>query len=164
MKEPKQNLTGQKFGKLTATDKWERRCSSNVFWHCTCECGGTRWVLVYKLLDGRATSRGCERREGARTRAVPNGTETENLFQEPNSDAPEADLEPDDIPLDEMEFGRYELVYRPRSGWYGYFDREHEIEVLVSQDKEETLERIYELQRYPDDSHCRWGEFRLEAA
>ena len=54
----KYDLTGQKFGKLTALypvpDKAHR-----ARWHCVCECGNEKDVLQQNLSDGHVRSCGC---------------------------------------------------------------------------------------------------------
>jgi len=54
------DLTGQKFGKLTvlyATDK--RNNSRNVIWHCKCECGNEKDISSGDLQSGMTLSCGC---------------------------------------------------------------------------------------------------------
>jgi hypothetical protein len=47
---------------------------------------------------------------------------------------------------------RYQLV---KSGdWFGYWDDEYGYQELVSKDKTQTLERIYQLQRHGSDESC----------
>lgn len=54
----KHNLTGQKFGRLTALypvpDKAHR-----ARWHCVCECGNEKDVLQQNLSNGHVRSCGC---------------------------------------------------------------------------------------------------------
>ena len=57
--------------------------------------------------------------------------------------------------LGDMEPGqihRYQLV--KQGDWYGYWDDEYGYQELVSKDKAETLERIYQLQRHGSDVSC----------
>lgn len=56
------NLAGQKFGRLTAIEKVERR-GKNTFWRCLCECGNECIVSADKLKSGHTTSCGCYQRE-----------------------------------------------------------------------------------------------------
>ena len=47
------DITGQKFGKLTALYPLEKRNSSgNAIWRCKCECGGTRDAIASYLING----------------------------------------------------------------------------------------------------------------
>ena len=57
----KRDLTGQKFGKLTARyilpkHEWLRERTT---WFCTCECGGTTKVVAGDLAKGSKTNCGC---------------------------------------------------------------------------------------------------------
>jgi hypothetical protein len=58
-----------------------------------------------------------------------------------------------DIPRGELD--RYELV-KTGSGFWGYYDREHDREVILSRDKEEVLEEIYALRRNANKSPFAW--------
>lgn len=53
------DLTGQRFGKLTALyDTGARNCSG-VVWHCQCDCGGEKNVPSGVLVTGGTKSCGC---------------------------------------------------------------------------------------------------------
>ena len=53
-------LSGQKFGLLTAVYPTERRDHrGSVYWHCVCECGNEIDVAAGALLDGNNRSCGC---------------------------------------------------------------------------------------------------------
>lgn len=49
------DLTGKKFGKLTAIYPLEKRVRRSVVWHCKCDCGGTKDVLQVDLKRGHTT-------------------------------------------------------------------------------------------------------------
>lgn len=49
----KHDLTGQRFGRLTALRH------DGSFWECACDCGGTTRVLTASLRRGNYTSCGC---------------------------------------------------------------------------------------------------------
>lgn len=54
------NLTGMKFGRLTALYPTERRDrKGSVYWHCLCDCGNTIEVSVDNLMWGNYQSCGC---------------------------------------------------------------------------------------------------------
>lgn len=56
------DLTGQKFGKLTAIRPTEERGGSGaVVWECLCDCGKTTFVDRGNLISGRSQSCGCSR-------------------------------------------------------------------------------------------------------
>ncbi len=58
---------GQIFGRWTVVAEAARR-RSNPYWLCRCECGASKEVQSYRLLDGTSTSCGCWRRENPNRR------------------------------------------------------------------------------------------------
>ena len=54
-----ENLTGQKFGKLTAIAPLGERGHHGEKWLCVCACGSTAEVESYNLRSGRVKSCGC---------------------------------------------------------------------------------------------------------
>ena len=48
-----ENLSGRKFGRLTAIRKTDKSAYGCVMWLCRCACGGTRKVSARNLVDGR---------------------------------------------------------------------------------------------------------------
>jgi DNA-binding Lrp family transcriptional regulator len=61
------NLTGQRFGRLTAIAPWGRQ-NQNYVWTCECECGQFTDVVAYCLTKGHTKSCGCLKREPRATR------------------------------------------------------------------------------------------------
>jgi len=58
------NLSGKKFGRLTAIKSTERRSENgSVIWNCECECGGHKDISASDLVGGRVKSCGCIRDE-----------------------------------------------------------------------------------------------------
>lgn len=57
------DLTGQKFGKLTAIRATEERNRGSVMWECQCDCGNTALVKSSALTSGATRSCGCLKRE-----------------------------------------------------------------------------------------------------
>lgn len=55
----KKDLTGERFGKLTAIRRSE---TSQIKWVCTCDCGKQTESTVYTLLAGTSTTCGCSRK------------------------------------------------------------------------------------------------------
>ena len=55
------DLTGQKFGKLTALVGIKREGKSQVYWQCICDCGNTSEVDSWSLRKNRTKSCGCNR-------------------------------------------------------------------------------------------------------
>lgn len=55
----KLDLTGQKFGKLTAVSEAAPNARGQYMWNCVCECGQTRVVRTINLRAGTSRSCGC---------------------------------------------------------------------------------------------------------
>ena len=53
------DITGQRFGKLTAVRPTEKRAGSNIVWECICDCGNTTFVGGSQLRRGNTKSCGC---------------------------------------------------------------------------------------------------------
>lgn len=54
------NLTGQKFGKLTALYPTDKRSKQKyIIWHCKCDCGNECDVISNNLIKGQTKSCGC---------------------------------------------------------------------------------------------------------
>lgn len=58
------DLTGQRFGKLTALERIKREGCRGALWRCECDCGNTTEVFVSNLTRKHTTSCGCERQKG----------------------------------------------------------------------------------------------------
>ena len=58
------DLTGQRFGRLTAVQVTDRRDrKGSAYWLCRCECGNTVEVPQDSLVSGNTTSCGCRKQE-----------------------------------------------------------------------------------------------------
>ena len=53
------DLTGQRFGKLTAIQGYQKIPGEHYWWHCQCDCGNTVDVRGYSLVGGDTRSCGC---------------------------------------------------------------------------------------------------------
>ena len=58
-----QDLTGQKFNRLTALYPTEERRNNSVVWHCRCDCGNEKDIDASSLKRGRTKSCGCLKKE-----------------------------------------------------------------------------------------------------
>lgn len=57
------DLTGKKFGRLTAIEPTERKASNGaIIWKCICDCGNVNFVDSGSLTKGRVQSCGCLRK------------------------------------------------------------------------------------------------------
>ena len=54
-----EDITNQKFGKLTALYPCDYKKRSSIIWHCKCECGNECDIDGYYLRSGRTQSCGC---------------------------------------------------------------------------------------------------------
>ena len=57
------DITGENFGRLTASHVAGRNKHNQLLWHCTCECGNETVVLGFLLRQGQTQSCGCLQRE-----------------------------------------------------------------------------------------------------
>lgn len=61
-KTTKKDLTGMRFGMLTAIEDTGRREHRQLVWRCLCDCGNYREVMSTYLLSGKSYSCGCTQR------------------------------------------------------------------------------------------------------
>lgn len=71
MANPKIDLTGKRFGKLTVLEYYETR-RGQAYWKCKCDCGNCKIVRGNHLRTGKVKSCGCLRGEENRRRATHN--------------------------------------------------------------------------------------------
>jgi len=62
MSRPAENLTGRKFGQLTALERIGANKHGHAFWLCECDCGKQHKVTANNLKMGLVSSCGCSRR------------------------------------------------------------------------------------------------------
>ena len=63
------DLTGQRFGRLTAIERLAEKSGSSYLWRCKCDCGSEARVSVKALVSGNTTSCGCAKIDALRERA-----------------------------------------------------------------------------------------------
>ena len=62
MKKPKPEIhAGDRFGRLTVVEIWDRQPGRGLRWLCRCSCGGWSITSPYRLLSGAAQSCGCKK-------------------------------------------------------------------------------------------------------
>ena len=75
----KQNIEGEKYGRLTAISPTEDRdVSGSIIWECLCECGSKVFYSVNRLKQGRTKSCGCLYKE---TRGISADNRTDAVEQ-----------------------------------------------------------------------------------
>ncbi len=55
----RRDLTGRRFGRLTALEPVGRAADNSIVWRCRCQCGNISLVSSSKLLQGTTVSCGC---------------------------------------------------------------------------------------------------------
>lgn len=66
------DLTGKKFGRLTAIEPIGKTKSGQIKWRCLCDCGKETIVTYWHLMDGHTKSCGCFRRDLCKSKGVRN--------------------------------------------------------------------------------------------
>jgi len=79
MPRPAKDITGQRFGRLTAVERISGR-EHNSYWKCLCDCGQTSNVQLSSLRAGSSTSCGCFRSE-QKTKLSLSDANKEKLLQ-----------------------------------------------------------------------------------
>jgi hypothetical protein len=72
----REDLTGQKFGRLTALEYSSERGR----WLCRCECGKQKWILPPSLKKGMTRSCGCLKSELARKAHLKHGKRFSKVY------------------------------------------------------------------------------------
>lgn len=75
---PKNDLTGQRFGRLLVIEETGRNKHNAVMWLCRCDCGTEKAVRAYGLRSGKTRSCGCYNRE-----KIVQSTKTHGLSHQP---------------------------------------------------------------------------------
>lgn len=63
------DLTGQRFGRLTALERLEEKSNRSYMWRCRCDCGKEVKVRANALTSGNTTSCGCAKLDALMERA-----------------------------------------------------------------------------------------------
>jgi hypothetical protein len=131
---PRTFLAGQRFGKLTVLPVWRRDAHWTISWLCRCDCPDKtpKWIVTSSLVGGLTASCGCLQRLPKKPAPVV-----------PEDDEPELDRLG---VLEERLRERFQLVMQTgRTGKYwGVWDAEFEITLLVGDDKQQALAELEE--------------------
>lgn len=77
-----QDLTGQRFGKLTVISRAENSKDNHVMWICLCDCGiTTKPIRANHLKNGNTTSCGCVHKEIVRRMLTHHGLKNSRLYR-----------------------------------------------------------------------------------
>lgn len=57
------DLAGQRFGRLIAVERTDRRVNCKVVWRCLCDCGNEKFKTSSDLTSGNTRSCGCLQKE-----------------------------------------------------------------------------------------------------
>lgn len=74
------DLTGMKFGKLTAIKVVGRSKARKLMWLCECECGKTNIVTGSDLTSGKTKSCGCSKVERMRKQSLTHGQSGTRIY------------------------------------------------------------------------------------
>lgn len=74
------DITGRRFGRLTATRMTDQRMHSNVMWHCICDCGNVVLVGSRDLRTGHTRSCGCLKMEMLKDRVTKHGAAKTRIY------------------------------------------------------------------------------------
>lgn len=59
----REDLTGRRFGRLTAIEYYGKSSNGHSLWLCECDCGNTKVVNISDVKAGKISSCGCYQRE-----------------------------------------------------------------------------------------------------
>lgn len=76
----KEDLTGQKFGRLTVL-RQDYNKNSNNYWLCKCDCGNIKSIRTEHLKDGSTVSCGCYSREITSKRSITHNKTKTRLYR-----------------------------------------------------------------------------------
>ena len=74
------DLSGEKFGRLTVVKRWERLPSGHTKWLCVCDCGNVKFVMDSNLHRKHEVSCGCAKKEKMIKNSKWKGESSEPLF------------------------------------------------------------------------------------
>lgn len=74
------NLTGRRFGRLTALKGTGKRTAGSIIWMCLCACGNFTMVQANNLKNGNTRSCGCLRQDVAKKIRYKHGDSCRDLI------------------------------------------------------------------------------------
>lgn len=73
-------ISGQKFGRLTVTERVENNRHGQSQWKCVCDCGNVVIANGHKLVSGHTQSCGCYQKDAARFSNKKHGDSDHRLY------------------------------------------------------------------------------------
>ena len=74
------DLTGQRFGRLTAVNRAGNSKSGHIVWLCKCDCGSNLMVTASNLRRGHTKSCGCLQKEATSKANTTHGMKSSRLY------------------------------------------------------------------------------------
>jgi len=158
----KNEIAGQKFGRLTAMTSLKRPGNYHYYWECVCECGSTVVVRNDTLKGGHANSCGCLARElrkisgirhGYCSNGVVNGNRTyvswksmKQRCYDPNSEH-------------YKHYGKLGVTIC--NEWLSYDGFKNFVRDMGERPLNMTLDRINPFGNY-EPSNCRWADIFVQ--
>lgn len=75
------DITGRRFGMLTAVEEAGRTPSLAPVWWCICDCGTRKQIIKTSLVGGKATSCGCEFKKRMSVRVTTHGLSRSKTYK-----------------------------------------------------------------------------------
>ena len=75
------DLTGNRYGKLTVIKRVYKEGDNNTYWLCKCDCGNKTVVNAPHLKDGHTTSCGCVHKEALKKSITTHGLSKHPLYK-----------------------------------------------------------------------------------
>lgn len=152
----KNDMTGQKYGRLTVEKRAPSAKSGNIRWHCKCECGNETIVYGSHLRNGNTKSCGCLETETKRSMHLKHkmsGTRLYNIWSWMKRRCNDEDVE------DYFNYGGRGITYCEE--WEEFIPfRDWALENGYSD--ELTIDRIDVNGNY-EPSNCRWVDMKTQA-
>lgn len=76
----KNDITGQRFGKLVAVKSIYNKEKKITLWECKCDCGNTCFVRANRLVHNRTKSCGCLRNDSNKARITTHGMSNTKVY------------------------------------------------------------------------------------
>lgn len=152
----KNNLTGQRFGKLVAVDSYYDNVTRVTFWKCKCDCGNTCFVRANRLVHGRTKSCGCLRKESNQKYKTTHGKSKTSIYSVWHS------MKARCYNPKSQNYHRYgERGIKVCDEWLNSFENFYEWAIANGYKSNLTLDRIDNDKNYCPEN-CRWATIQTQ--